>query len=275
MTFGTLSAVAVFHRFGEFLCVPVRVEAKAPLGRYVDDYYGASRVGVELTGGVLLTLLAELVGRPTDPGKSEDGVLSMILLGARITVELELGLVKARIDEVKAKLWRHDLLQVLAVQRLEAGDASKFAGRLSFSVTTASDKVGRAYIKPLHAQASRPMPGADLSVMGFQALSFFVQYLEVLPCVLRKPGSVRKRAVLWTDAASTPPAVAAVLWTQEIGFRYVAAYVPDWVLEQLLPRRDKQIGVLETLALILGLKPFEDNGQLRNRPFVLVKLAAK
>ena len=45
MPFGTLSAVAVFHRFGVFLCVPVRVEAKAPLGRYVDDYYGASRVG--------------------------------------------------------------------------------------------------------------------------------------------------------------------------------------------------------------------------------------
>jgi len=68
---------------------------------------------------------------------------------------------------------------------------------------------------------------------------FFVQDLEVLQCVLRKPGSERKRAVLGTDAASTPPAVAAVLWTQEIGFRYVAAYVPDWVLEQVLPRRDK------------------------------------
>jgi len=33
-------------------------------------------------------------------------------------MELELWLVKARIDVVKAKLWRHDLLQVLAVQRL-------------------------------------------------------------------------------------------------------------------------------------------------------------
>jgi len=64
--------------------------------------------------------------------------------------------------------------------------------------------------------------------------------------------------VLWTAAASTPPAAAAVLWTQEIGFRYVGVYVPEWVLEQLLPRRDKQIGVLETLALILGLKSFED-----------------
>jgi len=88
-----------------------------------------------------------------------------------------------------------------------------------------------------------------------------VQYLEVLPRVRRKPGSVRKRAVLWTEAASTPPAVAAVLWTQEIGFRYVAAFVPDWVLEQLLPMRDKQIGVLETLVLILGLKSFEDQLQ--------------
>jgi len=87
------------------------VSKQKPLwGRYVDDYYGASRVGVELTGGVLLTLIAELVGRPTDQGKSEDGVLSMILLGARFTVELELGLVKARTDEVKANLWRHDLL---------------------------------------------------------------------------------------------------------------------------------------------------------------------
>jgi len=67
--------------------------------------------------------------------------------------------------------------------------------------------------------------------------------------------------VLWTDVALTPPAVAAVLWTQEIGFRYVAAYVPDGVLEQLLPRRDKQIGVLETLALILGVKSFVDQLQ--------------
>ena len=98
----------------------------------MDDYYGASRVRVELTGGVWLTLLAELVGRPTDPGKLEDGVLSRILLGARITVELELGLVKARIDEVKAKLWRHDLLQVLAVQKLEDGNVLNLQGGFHF-----------------------------------------------------------------------------------------------------------------------------------------------
>jgi len=94
---------------------------------------------------VLLTLVAELVGRPTDPGKSEDGASSMILLGARITVELELGLVKARIDEVKAKLWRHDLLQVLAVRWLEAGDELNLQGGFHFR-SRLQVTIGRAYI---------------------------------------------------------------------------------------------------------------------------------
>ena len=50
----------------------VKVAFKTPVGRDVDDFFGANKRVVQNTGGVVLTWLADLVGRLVDPTKSVD-----------------------------------------------------------------------------------------------------------------------------------------------------------------------------------------------------------
>ena len=58
--------------------------AKAPVGRYVDDFFGASRDGVFWTGGRLLDILGLALGFPMDSGKSVDAALLMDVLGIEV-----------------------------------------------------------------------------------------------------------------------------------------------------------------------------------------------
>lgn len=58
---------------------------------------------------------------------------------------------------------------------------SKLAERLSFAVTVAADRVGRAYIKPVYAQAYSPLPKARASALLQQAANWFAHDLEERP----------------------------------------------------------------------------------------------
>jgi len=66
MPFSTFSAVLSFHRFGSLLAAVLKRVGKCLVLRYVDDFFGASKEGVVFIGGVLLAVLAKLVGRPCD-----------------------------------------------------------------------------------------------------------------------------------------------------------------------------------------------------------------
>ena len=72
MPFGTNSAVYSSHRLGRSLAAVVKSMGKAPVLRYVGDYFGASSRGIKYTGGVMLEILAGLAGRPVGPNNSED-----------------------------------------------------------------------------------------------------------------------------------------------------------------------------------------------------------
>ena len=62
MPFGCIAAVVAFHRFGNLLEHVLRHMLKAPNGRYVDDFFGASRKGVQHHGGYCLTQLCLWIG---------------------------------------------------------------------------------------------------------------------------------------------------------------------------------------------------------------------
>ena len=87
MPFGATSAVYAWHRVGNLLAWVVLKGAKAPLGRYVDDFFGASRVGVTWTAGRLLDILGLALGFPMDPAKQLDAAILMDVLG----IEAELN----------------------------------------------------------------------------------------------------------------------------------------------------------------------------------------
>eukprot|EP00959_Pyramimonas_sp_CCMP1952_P194877 4075166-Pyramimonas_sp.AAC.1 len=80
--FGASAANAAWHRLGSFIRHVVLVKFRAPLFRYVDDFFGVSRRGVGITGGWLVTEGLPLLGLVTDPAKDVDDTLVLPVLGA-------------------------------------------------------------------------------------------------------------------------------------------------------------------------------------------------
>ena len=86
--------VYAWHRVGHMLEVLVLRLFKA---RFVDDCFGASKVGVRFTGGVILSFLATLLGFPTDPDKDSDLCLRVVGLGALFVAAISRRVLKTRV----------------------------------------------------------------------------------------------------------------------------------------------------------------------------------
>ena len=87
MNCGVTSAVYAGHRFGNLLAWVILTSARAPLGRYVDDFFGASRSGIFWTGGKLLDVLGLALGFPMDPEKSVDYSFLMGAFGIEVNLQ--------------------------------------------------------------------------------------------------------------------------------------------------------------------------------------------
>ena len=75
MPFGVVASVVAWHRIGAWLSRVVLQSAKAPVARYVDDFFGASKAGVKWTGGRILSLLCSLSGLLVDADKDVDDAI--------------------------------------------------------------------------------------------------------------------------------------------------------------------------------------------------------
>lgn len=257
MPFGTTSAVYAFHRVGALLSSGVRRSAKAPLARYVDDFFGASRSGVYWTGGRLLKILASIIGRPCDDDKSVDDKNAMVVLGIKAEVDFANKVIQTAVEEAKAQAWSIQLTQVVERGFLDPGLSSKYAGRLSFAVTAAADRCGRAYIRPLYAQAAQPMAYHRCSGWLMQALTWWVDYLVLRPAARRGVNEDRPTVISWTDASGVEGWIAAVVWADGV-FHFTRCLLPQHVWDQLLERGDHQIGFQEAAAVLLCQFTFPD-----------------
>ena len=258
LPFGTISAVQGWHRAGAAILFVMRRKLKLPMARYVDDYFGANRAGCVWHGSRCLEMFTKMLGLPCDEAKSEWDRQAMVVLGADVKQDFEAMEVTTCIQKAKAQKWHDELQECHRQQRMDAGVASQFAGRLSCSVTMAANRVGRAYIKPFYAQSAVP-----LSVMSgwlLNATTWFMAYLSMAAsgqgARRMRPGQVLPHVRMWTDAAGESRMIAAVI---EIHgeWHYTYMKVPQSLWDQLLPRGDHQIGVQEMLAIVLGLNTFE------------------
>ena len=82
----------------------------------MDDFYGASKRGVQITGSVVLRWLADLVGRPVEPTKNVDQKHTIIVLEAKVIVDFHEWCVRAGVDNDKAKHWRSPLEELVATK---------------------------------------------------------------------------------------------------------------------------------------------------------------
>lgn len=73
------------------------------------------------------------------------------------------------------------LRSLLASGILTPGEASKLAGRLSFSVPVSGNRVGRTFFKSFYAQAHSPLPGFAVSPLLRSSVAWFLRYLSCWP----------------------------------------------------------------------------------------------
>ena len=230
MPFGATASVCAWHRVGAFLAAAVSKLARAPIARYVDDFFGASKEGVYWSGGRILSVLCSLTGFHTDPAKDEDGALEIVVLGMLVTYSWNLQLVTVRLEAEKAARWRQSLAEACGAGILIAQDPAKMAGRLQWALCAGPAKAGRAYLKALFAQANHPFPGGTMSLRLQQAAQWFVKFLDERPETMWSTVSEQRSHVrTWSDASGVDRAVAAVILFEN---RYF--YTVDWISESFI-----------------------------------------
>ena len=107
-----------WRRVGFFLLLIVLVLFQAPGCRCVDDFFGASRKGACLTGGVILSMLTPVHGFPCDDSRNADYAAAMKVLGCLCIVSFA-----ERVLYTRAQ-YRLQLKELLELQHLLPGDAS-------------------------------------------------------------------------------------------------------------------------------------------------------
>ena len=259
MPFGTVSAVVAWHRVGHALWFLLVHCLKAPVARFVDDYFGASREGVYWTAGRCFSVVSKILGFPTEDGKDADDLIRMVVLGNEVFLHFPGSTINLCVDSAKATKWLQQLLEVLKKEICDPTCAAKFAGRFNFAVSSAGNRVGRAYIAALYMQAYFPMRGWALSSLLRTSLEWWVQYLQLRPPAKFGLGDAgRPTMVTWQDAAGGSRWVAAVICVKEQWF-YTRMKTPLEIWQQLLPRNDDQIGYQEFLGVVLALSTFQSH----------------
>ena len=255
--FGAVSANHNWHRVGSFVRFIIRRRFKAPCARFVDDFFGACRDGVQLAGGVLTSRICELLGLDCDESKSVDGALRMTVLGACVASDFVAKQVTSRVDEAKSIKWCKLLEKVLRDGMISRHNAEKMAGRLQAAVSMSLDKTGRAFVKPFYAQANKPTRRNTLWLST--ATEWWLKYLQIRPPSFMTVAGDRPTQFIYSDAAGDSHQIAAVLMHRVNGvwrYKWTAMKVPDAIWDQLLDRGDCQIGYQEFLAVVLGYSTF-------------------
>ena len=245
MPFGAVASVVAWHRVGAWLAKVVMIAARAPMARYVDDYFGASRLGVKWTGGRLLSLLCSLTGFLCDSDKDVDEEVCMVVLGLLVDVSMQQARVLVRLEQDKAKLWQDELLAAVKDECLHSWQAAKLAGRIQWALSAGRSKAGRSYLKAVFAQAIKPLPDGRLSRRLQQACGWVSSYLEERPASCwSSVNEDRPHIRTWSDASGVDR-IVAVLFLSDNEWQYTVAEVPKSFLGDFLERSDNYIGVLE------------------------------
>ena len=94
-----------------------------PAGRYVDDFFGASKAGVVWHGGRCTTFVATLLGLPCDVGKDDESLSKILILGAEVAIDWACKSVAMRVAPQKALKWAQELKDIIAEKVCEQGQA--------------------------------------------------------------------------------------------------------------------------------------------------------
>ena len=249
LPFGSIASVHGWDRVGSFLFFLGVKLLHLPLGRYVDDFWAVDRLECAETAMQCFARLVRLLMGETAiaPEKLETGT-TITVLGADCST-LEAGLKCRATDEKKAK-WIGQIKGFLKEGRLNRGCASKLAGALQWATQFMFNRLGRAMIRPIYKQIKSCDGKIDRELE--LSLRWWLQVLSLDITQTRGyEGSEEPCCHLFSDARSTPPRVAAVLFID--GKTFSCDMEPSAELvKSFRPRNDDQIMALEILSIAVG-----------------------
>jgi len=156
----------------------------------------------------------------------------------------------------KVAKWSVCICTALDTNVLSPGQASKLAGRLSWSCQHLFHKLGRAMLVPLFRQKYAAAP--------FQLSGDLRDALGWWKCILEM--GIAERSAwqppdldivhIFCDAAGHPARVAAIVWDRGETL-YTDCEPPTAITERWCNRQDQQIMGLELLSIALALSTFE------------------
>ncbi len=169
------------------------------------------------------------------PRKLEAG-MPMTALG--VVVSLTKRGATFRPEKAKRDKWANKIKQALARGFLTSGEAAKLAGALQWAGQKTFRKLGRALLRPIfrfaprvhismcsHIQIMSRHIKAESSAIGKELDLALRWWLQVLAMDIAEErlfeGNTCTTGHLFTDARSTPPRVAAVLFMRVLAFERV------------------------------------------------------
>jgi hypothetical protein len=173
LLFGLESAVLSYNCWGLFLNSVSRRFLHAPCVSYFDDIGGAGFEGDETLPGDVKEFL-ELPGALFAAEKSTGFASSMVFLGAMVeiigTETVKLSCTLPRLEQVRE--------QIGSAQKdgqLRPAEASELAGRLTFAISTAWSRAGRAFLWPIYNAALVRNPPFRIGKSLKNALEFWAK----------------------------------------------------------------------------------------------------
>ena len=120
-------------------------------------------------------------------------------------------------DDDKRRRWTEKLQECIEKNTMDAGEASKTSGQFAWTTTTAANKVGRAFVKFLHAQAHRPLPGNVCPPALQFAMAWWVDYFTESPSFFRSLARLERSEhfVAWSGASGEQRMLAALIRSPE------------------------------------------------------------
>ena len=255
MPFGALAAVHAWERIGALVWRIASRLLRLSLFRYVDDFFGCERPAVLQHGlGCLVRLIRLLLGGSAIADDKVAFGSSLTLLGVQITTTRKGYCCRPSSDKV-AK-WLDCIKEALSSNCLTPGQASKLAGRLSWSCQHLFNRLGRAKLGPLFRQKYAVKPWR-LSDELRCALFWWQRILEqgIAEKYKWKP-PCDDIVHIFCDAAGDPARIAAIAWDKGRAF-YVDCEPPVAITQRWSDRKDQQIMGLELLSVALALSTFE------------------
>jgi len=252
MPFGAASSVFAWDRVGAAIVSIARVILKIPLLRYVDDMFAAEREAcVAHCRDCVVRLVRALLGPSSVSAKKVSSGLPLEVLGIVVDAD-EKGAVFWPSDRKVVK-WIGRIDEALETKVLSSGAANKLAGALSWGAQNIFHRLGRALLRPLYGRRK-------YKKWTVQVESSLRWWREVLTLQMQEKRlwvlPAERTVQVFCDARSTPPRLAAVVYTHD-GLSYFTDMAPPQALLSFFEsRRDAQICGLELCAIALALSTF-------------------